>query len=359
MRNGKTLLTNALAVCLIASAFLLSKPAQAQRLYAVWTQCQFYKCYLPLKFPSPQEVCNYYKPAGTLTDLGAGEYMCVNRPGYPNYHIGELCTVDPADTCGGPLPQLLTLTVAPGITKIPTTSRVLDGHVLTENEVTLTVQRGGQPEVGASVGLQSDRGAIDTIDASKPTNANGVTTAKVQTRDQSVISKIGAANPAAFDRVSPGTISWLPATYESEFLVTCYVTASEADYSPASTVSQVCGLPAQKTYRSGFIADVKMQGSGVALDGQIIHYRGGGCFNTDSCSRTSTGACATAGTTIAVDRSIIPRRVTVNVGILGRRIAQDSGGGINGYHIDDYMGTQRAVCRSLGRRNSPIDFVNY
>ena len=102
-----------------------------------------------------------------------------------------------------------------------------------------------------------------------------------------------------------------------------------------------------------------MQGSGTAVDGTIIHYRGRGCYNTDTCARTSTGACAVAGTTVAVDPRIIPRRSNITVDILGQRTAQDGGLWINGYHIDDYMGTAMAQCVQLGRRHSGVVFQNY
>jgi len=102
-----------------------------------------------------------------------------------------------------------------------------------------------------------------------------------------------------------------------------------------------------------------MQGSGQSLDGTIVHYSGRGCYNIDSCARTSSGACATAGTTIAVDRSIIPRGSTVGLDLLGQRTAQDGGGWITGYHIDDYMGPQQAACLRLGRRSSGVVFQRY
>lgn len=65
------------------------------------------------------------------------------------------------------------------------------------------------------------------------------------------------------------------------------------------------------------------------------------------------------GTTIAVDPKVIPRRSTVNVAISGQRKAQDTGGMINGYHIDEYVGDEPKVCKQLGRRESGITFLNY
>ncbi|MGD7147346.1 3D domain-containing protein, partial [Ralstonia pseudosolanacearum] len=213
---------------------------------------------------------------------------------------------------------------------------------------------------GMSVGLQSSRGSQDAIQGpTAATNASGTSTASVSTRAQPGQSTISGSSPSNLQTTNQANISWLPARYEHSFLVTCYTLAVEAE-APATPISHnVCGLPSANHYRSKFLTDVKMQGSGQALDGTIVHYRGQGCFNTDTCARTATGACATVGTTIAVDRSVIPKGGSVTVDILGQRKAQDGGGWINGYHIDDYMGPQRAACLQLGTRNSGIVFQSY
>jgi 3D (Asp-Asp-Asp) domain-containing protein len=49
----------------------------------------------------------------------------------------------------------------------------------------------------------------------------------------------------------------------------------------------------------------------------------------------------------------------VNVKLLGGRTAQDGGGWIKGYHIDNYMGAARAACLSFGKQHSAITFENY
>lgn len=242
---------------------------------------------------------------------------------------------------------------------IPSESRVQQKKVLTESDITITTILNGQPAAGLVATLESNRPADDTITGpSAPTDAAGQTTAKVSTRAQPGPSTIGLASPTdAGD--SHVEITWLPASYESSFLVTCYVVSIESDFSGTALIGPVRGLPAEKTYRSGFIADVRLQGSGVATDGTTIHYDGGGRYSVQSCPLTSTGACAVDGTTAAVDYSVIPRRSTISIADVGTRIAQDTGQAITGYHIDEYFGTRRAECKSAGRRTLHVDFIGY
>lgn len=270
---------------------------------------------------------------------------------------------NPVPVCEGPgtvPPPQPSLQITASAAFIPAGSTTQNGKILTNSNLTLRVTQTGQPANGMSVGLQSSRGSQDAIQGpTAATNASGTTLASVSTRAQPGQSSISGSSPSNLKTATPANISWLPARYESSFLVTCYTLAVESE-APATPVSQnVCGLPSTNHYRSKFLTDVKMQGSGQALDGNIVHYSGQGCFNIDSCPRTATSACATVGTTIAVDRSVIPRGSTVTVDILGQRKAQDGGGSINGYHIDDYMGPQRAACLQLGHRNSGIVFQRY
>jgi 3D (Asp-Asp-Asp) domain-containing protein len=226
----------------------------------------------------------------------------------------------------------------------------------------MSLQQNGLPAGGKQIHLTSNRGAaVDLINptAGVSTDTNGKASASISTRAQPGSSTVRASD-TTITTATPGVISWLPAKYEDEFLVTCYTIANEAD-APASPVSKkVCGLPPEKAYRSTFLTDTKRQGSGKTLDGAIIHYNvRNSCYNTDSCARTATGACAAAGTTIAVDQHVIPKRSTVNVALIGQRQAQDTGGRIKGYHIDDYMGPQPKLCKQLGRRHSVVTLVNY
>ncbi|MHA6847043.1 3D domain-containing protein [Ralstonia syzygii] len=270
---------------------------------------------------------------------------------------------NPVPVCEGPgtvPPPQPSLQITASAPVIPSDGAAQNGKVLTKSNLTLRVTQSGQPISGIFIGLKSNRGSLDAVqNPTAATNASGTSTASVSTRAQPGQSSIGVTSPLNLQAATPANINWLPARYENSFLVTCYTLAVEAEASATPVSHNVCGLPSANHYRSKFLTDVKMQGSGQALDGSIVHYSGQGCFNIDSCARTATGACATVGTTIAVDRSIIPRGSTVTVDILGQRKAQDGGGWINGYHIDDYMGPQRAACLQLGHRNSGITFQSY
>ncbi|MGH6836379.1 MAG: 3D domain-containing protein [Methylocella sp.] len=158
---------------------------------------------------------------------------------------------------------------------------------------------------------------------------------------------------------SPGMITWLPAKYESDFLATCYVVSQETGFTSTPLIGPVNGLPANKTYHQGFINDVRLQGSGIALDGTTIHYDGHGTYSLQSCPLTATGTCAVGGTTVAVDRTVIPLQSTISIATVGPRVAQDSGGAITGYHIDEYYGVRRAACISAGRLTLSVTFTSY
>lgn len=242
---------------------------------------------------------------------------------------------------------------------IPSQSRVQTRMVLTHSDLTLTVTSDGAPTAGSTVLLQSSRVNDDTItQPSSPTDASGMTTAKVETRKQPGTSTITSSTPDIVTG-TPATITWLPAKYESDFLVTCYMVSSESDFVSTPLVGPVSGLPVANRYRRGFISDVRLQGSGVALDGSTIHYDGRGVYSLQSCPLTATGACAVDGTTAAVDRTVIPLRSTVAIASVGTRVAQDTGGAIIGYHIDEYFGTRRAACLSAGHRTLGATFMNY
>lgn len=82
---------------------------------------------------------------------------------------------------------------------------------------------------------------------------------------------------------------------------------------------------------------MKLEGSGVAANGTIIQYYNG-CYHTDTCPRTASGVCAQVGVTAAVDPGTVPMKSDFNITGIGIRTAQDTGGAIDGYHIDDYVG---------------------
>jgi 3D (Asp-Asp-Asp) domain-containing protein len=279
----------------------------------------------------------------------------------PGYKSGITYNKCSRDTPLPPPPPTLALSLVPTAPRIPKDSVVVADKVLTKVDVTATLLDHNAAAVGKSVTLASNRAApvdVFTPNTSLTTDAAGKASASVSTRAQPGTSTLSGTTPG-LATASTTNVSWLPAKYEAQFLVTCYTIANEslAPEKPAST--GVCGLPEKKSYRDAFIKDVRMQGSGVALDGTTVHYAGHDCFNIDTCARTATNTCAVVGRTIAVDPKIIPKHSSVNVQIIGSRTALDTGGGIKGYHIDEYLGPQPKLCKQLGRRTSDITFQNY
>jgi len=128
-------------------------------------------------------------------------------------------------------------------------------------------------------------------------------------------------------------------TDAGSFKLTAYVLAQERDFPASPTVDDPCGL--EGTYPSKFLfgEGVRMQGSGITNDGQILHFRGNNCFEQLDCARTAVGRCAKTGRTIAVDPKVISLGSEVLVEDIGYRIAEDTGGAIRGAHIDVYYGT--------------------
>lgn len=170
------------------------------------------------------------------------------------------------------------------------------------------------------------------------------------------MSKVVTSPAASFYEYGNMYIRWLPAVYKSRFQLTCYVLSveTEAMFQNSDIVSGVRGLPNNISYRSSFLRDVRMQGSGQTADGTIIHYEPNGSYSIQSCPRTASGQCAIDGDAIAVDPSVIPLRSTVDFRLagartgLGYRRALDTGGAIVGNHIDIYYGTRRRECRNWG-----------
>jgi 3D (Asp-Asp-Asp) domain-containing protein len=235
---------------------------------------------------------------------------------------------------------------------IPTSSRVQSSRVLTKAylDLLVTTDTGG-PVAGQSLTLKSDRAPGEDIFAQPaPTDIDGTTTATVETRDQATGSTITSAEPDVATRTA-AKIDWLPAKYESDFLNTCYIASREADFaSDPNMDSNLPGLPPGHSYHHNFVVDVRLQGSGLALDGSYLHYnRGPNNYNLDTCARTATGICAVDGVTLAVDPHVIPLNAAVNIINLGPRTAQDTGGRILDYHVDVFYGLRRADC--LGQRN--------
>ena len=251
------------------------------------------------------------------------------------------------------------VSVNAGQSTIPRSSTVQDRHVLTQSALKLTVTKGGQPDPGVSVTLQSDRGnSVDTITQPGGADANGNAQASVSTREQPGSSSITAATKDV-NTLAPGVVTWLPAHYEGQFLITAYFVPDESDPAYINTPLAIApGVPGHK-YHQGFIAAVKIQGSGKALDGSYLHYNLNGTYNTDTCARTASNVCAVDGVTAAADRHIVPLRANVSIEGVGDRAPGDKGKRISGHHIDLFYGTRKQDSINFGPQMHDVDLLSY
>jgi 3D (Asp-Asp-Asp) domain-containing protein len=239
-------------------------------------------------------------------------------------------------------------------------------HVLTYSDLTLQVTKNGQPIAGIFPPLKSDRGSLDSVTTLGDTNASGVVRGDVATRSQPGTSTITSAS-TTISTAEPAVITWLPAQYSSSFEVTCYSVAHEK-YDTSGPMVTMPGLPGK--HHKGFISKANMQGTGYTLGGNYIQKRKNPntkkwYWKRVACPHTASGYCAKKDYTIAVDRSIIPLSSLpgheiygeVSISGVGDRVAQDTGGGITGYHIDLYFGPSEddynACMNTWGINGSP------
>ncbi len=153
------------------------------------------------------------------------------------------------------------------------------------------------------------------------------------------------------------------AKYEKTFYCTGYNTAVEEDWTGAKISIASLG---NDTYRSDFLDNVKLNGSGKAENGKYIHYDSKTNTYSYTSPVTASGTTPTVGRTIAVDPSYIPRypvngvwkRATVSIANVGTRTAEDGGAAINGYHIDVYMGLGKKAMQGWSSQNRVVTLLS-
>ncbi len=119
---------------------------------------------------------------------------------------------------------------------------------------------------------------------------------------------------------------------------------------------------------------VLMEGSGIARNGDIITIdwnrsrrpftRANLVFTVDTCYHTASGVCAVAGSTCAVDPTIVPmgpsrsspNPATIRVDTVGDRVAEDTGDLIQGRHIDLYVQDTRTA-NQWGNETLRVRFI--
>jgi 3D (Asp-Asp-Asp) domain-containing protein len=180
------------------------------------------------------------------------------------------------------------------------------------------------------------------------------------------------SNPCAKAAPYPGGIEKIAVTYSISgnkavasfqiptFGMSCYYTALQSDWGSApnncksTTINGVTysGSTVNPpnltgTYCNSFLAQVKLQGSAVLNSGQDIQYQKNGNYVPVNSILTTDGTPPIAGSTVARDKSIIPnKKVLIYLDQVGTDglLANDTGGGINGYRLDLYMGVGKNSC---------------
>ncbi len=130
---------------------------------------------------------------------------------------------------------------------------------------------------------------------------------------------------------------WLEA---GSFKLTAYVLAQEDDFATEPRIEDPCGLSGNYSKPFLFGDGVRMQGSGLTNQGEVVHFKGNNCFEILDCPRTASTACAKSGRTVAVDPRVISLGSKLLIEDIGHRVAEDTGGAIRGQHIDVYYGTE-------------------
>ena len=147
------------------------------------------------------------------------------------------------------------------------------------------------------------------------------------------------------------------------FLLTHYTFALESDPKhKGSPKVSAPGLPKDKKYKQSFLGSpygIKMQGTGLADDGQYIHYKGNNSYGY------GVGGAAgkpEAWKTVAVDPGVIKLGSHLDIKAYeskGIFTAKDTGGAIKGKHIDVFAGAVPiAEAYALGQKHSEVFLVD-
>lgn len=163
---------------------------------------------------------------------------------------------------------------------------------------------------------------------------------------------------------SDGGFSPIHAFDNATFGLSCYILSLQSDWGPATACKSLTlkgtvysgtqvnptGLPAG-TYCRSFLADTRLQGSGMMTNGTKIHYVSGTSptwvFKTITAFNGADGTALVANQTVARDRHIIGRNESVTLSSKGTFKANDTGGAIKQYRIDIFGGFGHAACSSF------------
>jgi 3D (Asp-Asp-Asp) domain-containing protein len=207
--------------------------------------------------------------------------------------------------------------------------------------------------------IQSNR-ANDQVEVSGTTNSQGEATITLNTREAGEL-ELSATKEGITLAKFPAKLS--VAWYESPFLITGYNVCKEDDFSG----DLVDGKGLNEKHKDDFLysaTGVPMQGTGIATDGKYIRITNKPTWRNNSRGHPewlekpasaifdyATGfhgkfGDITENHSIAVDIKIIPKKSKVEIDGVGLRVADDSGGAIKLYHIDNFLGSGKAVVKA-------------
>lgn len=245
---------------------------------------------------------------------------------------------------------------------IPTAARTERNKILYQLKIKakLTRQADGSPVSSHKFSIKSNRTG-DRVESKGQTNAQGEVTFTLVTRES---GELTLDTSTAGITLSPFPIKLQEAWYESPFLITGYNVCDESDFSG----QLVEGKGLDKKHKDDFLygaAGVAMQGTGKTTEGKYVRLNnspGGWQKNKkgspERLANPSAAEFAYASGihgkyddlkenySIAVDKAVIPKKAKVEIEGLGERVADDSGGAIDLYHIDNFLGTGKAVVKA-------------
>lgn len=245
---------------------------------------------------------------------------------------------------------------------IPTAARTERNKILYQLKINakLTQQANGSPVPSYKFSIKSNRTG-DRVESKGQTNTQGEVTFVLVTREPGELL-LTTSTPGIM--MTSFSVKLQEAWYESPFLITGYNVCDESDFSG----QLVEGKGLDGKHKDDFLygaAGVAMQGTGKTTEGKYVRLKNkpGGWESNQKGSPVRLAnpsaaefAYATGihgkyddlkeNYSIAVDKDVIPKKAKVTIDGLGERVADDSGGAIDLYHIDNFLGTGRAVVKA-------------
>lgn len=244
---------------------------------------------------------------------------------------------------------------------IPTASRTDRNRVLYQLTLRARLTRhvDGKPVPDFRLSIQSSR-PNDQIKISSNTNGQGEVTLTLSTREP---GELELSTTSTGVTMAEFAIKLREAWYESPFLITGYNICKEDDFS--GDLADGNGL--NEKHKDDFLysaTGVAMQGTGVATDGKYIRivnkpgWKNNSRGHPEWLEKPSSaifeytdGFHGKMGDiienhSIAVDIKIIPKKGKVEIDGVGKRVADDTGGAIKLYHIDNFLGSGKAVVKA-------------